>query len=351
LKVLFITRKWPPAVGGMETYAFELARELGKISQLEVEALPGKITGAPPSAAQLGMFFLRNLFALPFRRTYDVYHVGDMVLWPLAVIARVFKPKSKTAITAYGLDLLYGYREGLAPKIYRTYIKMAAKLLNEKTTIIAISRATAQLCIDAGFKNVEVVALGTAHEAKEFVGGKAKPFVLFVGRLVKRKGAGWFATNVMPLLPEHIEMKVAGPKWDADEEAALNANARVDYLGLVSSEDLTKLRQSAIAVLMPNISMGVRDFEGFGLTAPEAAAEGGVLIAAAVEGVTDAVIDGETGFLMPAESPEAWVAKILEIEKWSATKRKTFIEAAQKSVKLNYSWAKVADNTLKSYGN
>lgn len=347
---MFITRKWPPAVGGMETYAFELSRELGKITLLEVSSLPGKLNGAPPSAVQLGWFFLSNLFSLGFKRTYDVYHIGDMVLWPLAVVARVFKPKSKTAITAYGLDLLYGYREGLAPKIYRSYIKLAAKLLNEKTTIIAISRATAELCVTAGFKSVEVVPLGTAHQAKPFERKKAKPYVLFVGRLVKRKGAGWFAKNVMPLLPSHIEMKVAGPKWDAEEEAALNASDRVEYLGLVSNDELTRLRQNAIAVLMPNISMGVKDFEGFGLTAPEAAAEGGVLIAAAVEGVTDAVIDSETGFLMPEETPEAWVAKILEIEKWSASQRKSFIERSQKSVKENYSWAKVAENTLRAYG-
>ena len=30
LNVLFVTRKWPPAVGGMETYSLELSKELSK---------------------------------------------------------------------------------------------------------------------------------------------------------------------------------------------------------------------------------------------------------------------------------------------------------------------------------
>ncbi len=43
--ILFITRKWPPAVGGMETYSVKLSQALQKLSTVEVMALPGLILG------------------------------------------------------------------------------------------------------------------------------------------------------------------------------------------------------------------------------------------------------------------------------------------------------------------
>lgn len=350
MRVLFVTRKWPPAVGGMETYSYELVQELKKLAEVDVLALAGKEGGAPPSKLDLIKFFASGCFKTAFGKTYDVVHIGDMVLWPMAFAAAVFKPKTKTVITAHGLDILFGYRDGALAKIYRVYIKLAAALITAKTTVITNSRATAQLCLDAGFQTVTPVALGTNHAAKGLPKDLAvKPFVLFVGRLVKRKGASWFIDNVLPKLPKGIDFKVAGPKWDSEEEAAVLAGNRTTYLGLVPAEELTRLRQEAIAVVMPNISLGVKDFEGFGLTAPEAAAEGGVLIASAVEGVTDAVVDGQTGFLIEAENTDAWVAKITEIKGWSLAKRLAFVKNSQDQVKTHYSWARVAQQTFEAY--
>ena len=46
--VLFITRKWPPAVGGMETYSHRLSGELAKHVPVQTVALPGAPSGLPP---------------------------------------------------------------------------------------------------------------------------------------------------------------------------------------------------------------------------------------------------------------------------------------------------------------
>ena len=48
-KVLFITRKWPPAVGGMETYAKRISEELSELTDLTTLSLPGRSDGRPPS--------------------------------------------------------------------------------------------------------------------------------------------------------------------------------------------------------------------------------------------------------------------------------------------------------------
>ena len=59
-KVRFITRKWAPAVGGMETYCLRLAEELSRIHDLEVISLPGKANGDAPSPLSLIIFGLKT---------------------------------------------------------------------------------------------------------------------------------------------------------------------------------------------------------------------------------------------------------------------------------------------------
>ena len=100
---------------------------------------------------------------------------------------------------------------------------------------------------------------------------------------------------------------------------------------------------------MPNIPTAGKDFEGFGLAAPEAAADGGVLLASRIEGIVDAVVDGETGFLLPALDGPAWATKISEISRWTSEARNAFIRRAKEVIVTRYSWAQVAHDTFASY--
>lgn len=177
-----------------------------------------------------------------------------------------------------------------------------------------------------------------------------EPYVLFVGRLVRRKGVRWFIENVLPLLDSRIRFVVVGRQCDQSEWEAVSISPRVEYRGVVSDDELRRLRRAALTVVMPNIHTDGNDFEGFGLAAPEAAADGGVLIASGIEGILDAVVDGETGFLLPAEDAEAWAAKISEISKWTPETRDTFIRRAMAIIGARYSWTSTANETLGSYG-
>lgn len=350
LKVLLITRKWAPAVGGMETYSLELSKELSIICNLSVRALPGRPDGKPPAPLSLASFVLSSMLFIAMRKRYDVIHIGDLVLWPLALVARIFQPSARLVITAYGLDIVYGSRKGLLPTIYRLYLALGVKLTSKKLCVIAISNATADLCRNAGLPNVAVVTLGVPPPNKQAADAcDIRPYVLFVGRLVKRKGAAWFAENVLPLIDRHIKMVVVGKQWDASEWHVISSNPRIEYQGVVTNKELFELRRAALVVLMPNISTGGNDIEGFGLTALEAAADGGVLLASGIEGIVDAVVDDKTGFLLPSEEPSAWAKKIDEIRSWSSEDRSLFIQKAHRIIESQYSWAQVARNTLKIY--
>jgi len=219
--------------------------------------------------------------------------------------------------------------------------------------VIAISNATAQLCHEVGFERIRVIPLGVDSDRSTAVAQGDEtvmaPYVLYVGRLVKRKGAAWFADQVLPRLAPDIKFVVVGAAWDKDEHAALIANARVEYLGVVSTEKMRGLRKNAIAVVMPNVPTNGKDIEGFGLTALEAAADGGVLVASGIEGITDAVIDGQTGFLLRAQDPQAWADKIQGIREWTHDRRVAFVRAAQVLIRERYSWQRVARDTFAFY--
>lgn len=346
--VLFITRKWPPAVGGMETYCTELVAALKSHVNLSVEALPGRQDGTPPTALALIGFGLRSLIGLAGPRPkYDVIHAADMAIWPLALAASMRAPGAKIVLSAHGTDVAFANRRGILPLLYRLYLRLGARLLRNHT-VLANSHATATLLRGHGFTKLQTVRLASTTHA---LATPVTPdrYVLFVGRLIKRKGCAWFIKTVLPNLPSDIRLKVAGTVVDDEERSALD-NARVVYLETIFGEDLASLRRRAIAVIVPNIiEEGMRGFEGFGLTAVEGAADGGVVVAAATDGITDAVINERTGFLLPAGEPEAWVQKIEEIANWTQSEREQFISGSLNETAEYFTWARVARDTLAVY--
>ena len=350
MRVLFVTRKWPPAIGGMETYSVGLTSELRHMCDLSVRRLPGRGDGRPPSLFGLARFMLLSMLAVAAGRRVDVIHIGDLVLWPLAVVARIFQSRARVVITAYGLDVVYGTRKGILPAIYRLYLALGVWLCGKRVWVIAISRSTADLCQAIGFRDVVAVPLGVCASSEDAEAvGEVEPYVLFVGRLVRRKGARWFIENVLPLIDSRIRFVVVGRQHDESEWEAVSTSPRVEYRGVVSDDELRRLRRAALAVVMPNIPTGGQDFEGFGLTALEAAADGGVLIASGIEGIVDAGVDGETGFLLPALDAPAWATKIREINQWSPDKRVSFVGRAKEVIRTKCSWARVARETLENY--
>jgi len=65
------------------------------------------------------------------------------------------------------------------------------------------------------------------------------------------------------------------------------------------------------------------------------------VLAAGIEGLKDAIRDGENGFLVESENAEAYIRKITELLSDDAF-RKDFGEKARKYVVANYSWDKIA---------
>ncbi|HWH01609.1 MAG TPA: glycosyltransferase [Pilimelia sp.] len=136
-----------------------------------------------------------------------------------------------------------------------------------------------------------------------------RPRVLTVGRLVERKGYGELI-HAMRGVPDAECVLVGGPPAEqlhADPQAArLRALAesckvadRVHLVGRVSRQDMPSWYRSADVVVCPPW------YEPFGLTPLEAMACGVPVVATAVGGLTDTVVDGLTGDLVRPRDPRA----------------------------------------------
>jgi len=344
--IWLVSRKWPPAMGGMETYAHRLAAELATCAAVRRSVLPGRPDGSPPGAVRLVAFGLATaLRLLTTRFRPDVVHVSDMASWPLALAARLRSRRTALVLSAHGTDVSYPRRGGLRGRAYGGYLRLGARLL-PGAAVIANSAATAAAAAECGHGDVAVVRL--AADAGP-AGTPASPTrVLFAGRLLPMKGCGWFAREVLPRLPEDMTLAVAGTLGDASEAEILN-RPRVEYLGRLDPTDLRAAFAGSLCVVVPNVHGADGRFEGFGLVALEAAAAGGVVLAADHGGLPDAVRDGVTGFLLPPGDAAAWADAVVRIRGWSDARRAGFLRGAQAVVRRDYGWHRVARETLAVY--
>lgn len=350
MRVLFVTRKWPPAIGGMETYSYELTKALDDKLTLETLSLAGKQDGGPPTMGSMLLFILSSAwFVIRHGRKFDAIHIGDFVLAPLGLISKLFARRAKVVIMIHGLDVLFGNRAGALAAIYRIYQSIISRLPIADHFIVN-SENTGKICEDLGLIPVTVIPLGVNVDLPAVDTSAHKLRILFLGRLVVRKGALWFAKNVLPRLDPKFEFVVVGKTWDESEQQGLEQCQKVNIVGYASDELLAELKAESCVAVMPNqLSENQTDVEGFGLVAAELSVQGMPLIASNIEGLTSAVMDGETGFLLPHDDIDAWVAKINEIANWDNEYRNRYSEQCRTRAVEYYNWQRVAEDTIKVY--
>jgi glycosyltransferase involved in cell wall biosynthesis len=127
------------------------------------------------------------------------------------------------------------------------------------------------------------------------------PVVGFFGRLTDQKGVEFLLRAVPMVLSQHSSCHFLivgdGPKRQDLEQIArqLNISGQVTFLGM--RRDIPELMNAVDIVAIPSL------FEPFGSICSEAMAAGKAVVASAVEGLPEQVVDGVTGYLVkPADS-------------------------------------------------
>lgn len=350
MRTLFITRKFPPSVGGMETYSKCLFDALEEIAP-DVHLLkPKHDLDRRPSLWQITCFFFSACWVLlRKRRQYDAILLGDYAIASLAFVAKAVSfGRIRTVVSLHGNDLYFMRSNSTTARLYRgiSQLVVAGRVLD---AAIANSQA---IRVEAALHRISPVfviplatqlPVTTATEQHH-----RKPQLLFTGRLIKYKGLAWFVNEVWPHLDQRYELLVAGQIWDESEHMVLLNKPRVRYIGTVAYQDLPALRSTVMACIMPNIPpKPTEQDEGFGLVALEAPAVGTPIVASTCGGIPDAVAHGVTGFLLPPLDAAAWARCLNDIIAWPESQRLSFAEQAKEHISNHYNWQLVAKRTLK----
>ncbi|MFC4147158.1 glycosyltransferase [Micromonospora mangrovi] len=180
-----------------------------------------------------------------------------------------------------------------------------------------------------------------------------RPRILTVGRLVERKGFQ-DVIRAMAEVPEAECVVVGGPPaglLETDPYAlrlralaeSLGIADRVRLVGAVPREEMGRWYRSA------DVLVAAPWYEPFGLTPLEAMACGVPVIASAVGGLIDTVVDGRTGDLVPARDPQALGAAIRRLL-GDRIRRFAYATAALERARRCYSWSTTADRLAEVYG-
>jgi phosphatidyl-myo-inositol dimannoside synthase len=317
MRLLYITRKYPPAVGGMENYNHELVRALGHRHPTTVIAWGGSQKWLPWFVVKA---FVQALWLVRRDRITHV-HVGDCVLAPLGVLL-AWITRRPVSVTVYGLDIMYDLRpyQWVVPRCVARLDR--AICISEATREEAVRRGVpAERCVVIlpGVARFEPPGGDAVREVERLLGAPVdgRTVLLTVGRLVERKGVCWFLDAVLPQLPARYLYVVAGdgPERGRAQEIATRRGLgeRVRLLGRVSDRDLAALYAASDVFVMPNVAVP-GNMEGFGLVALEAASAGLPVVASDTEGIRDAVVDGETGLLVEPGDAAGFVAAIADAQ-------------------------------------
>ena len=103
-----------------------------------------------------------------------------------------------------------------------------------------------------------------------------------------------------------------------------------------SDKELNMCYMNADVFVMPNIRVE-NDMEGFGLVAIEASLAGNMVIAANVDGISTAVIEGKNGYLVESQNKDVFLEKIKNI--LSETNKEKMREEIAWFTKNNFDWS------------
>lgn len=215
-----------------------------------------------------------------------------------------------------------------------------------RSRLVAISESTrAMIAPYAGDREIPVIPYGVplpdpAVEPDPDSAGDGVPVVLFVGRLVARKGVDRLLEALARIADRAWRLEVVGfgPERDPLERRAerLGLSGRVAFLGRVSSAELVAAYRRAGCFVLPATLDERADTEGLGVVLLEAMAHGVPVVATRRGGIVDVVDDGRTGLLVE-DDPRALAAGIAAVLDDPARGR-AMGEAGRERVRERFGW-------------
>ena len=317
-----------PAYGAVERYVEAIARGLREETVLlhtgveEFESLPVRAIRIEPSVAGIARFLRAS--------RPRVVHVMDV--WPQALLAARLARVPRILVTHHTPEL--PRQDNFAGRVWQR-LGWAAR-----PEVIYTSEADRAR---DGRRPSHVVPLGI--DVARFGSGRpvlekreGRPLVGNVARLAPQKDHRTLVAAAA-LLPD-VDFAIAG-EGELRSELERSAGESVRFLG--ARADIPDVLASLDVFAFPSL------FEGLCLAVIEAQVAGVPVVATAVGGIKETVVEGETGLLVPLRDPEALASAIRRLLERPDEAARLAAEARRRALE-RYSEERMVSGTLALYG-
>jgi glycogen synthase len=334
VRALILTNEFPPDIyGGAGVHVDELTRHLRELVELDVRTFGGasadepgwrvrgyaaahELDGAPEQLRPVLGALSRDLAMVADPAVADVVHVHTWYTHFAGLLARAAYG-IPLVLTVHSLEPLRPWKREQLGGGYDVSAWVERTAIETADAVVAVSRETRADVLrlfDVDEERVHVIHNGIdadfyrpdpGTDALERHGiDPAVPYVLFVGRITRQKGITHLVRAIHHLDPGIGVVLCAGqpdtPQIAAEMERGV-AEARAERSNvvwipeMVSREAARQLYSHAAVFCCPSV------YEPFGIINLEAAACQTPVVASAVGGIPEVVVDGETGLLVPVE--------------------------------------------------
>jgi glycogen synthase len=397
MKALILTNEYPPHIyGGAGVHVDHLLREMTAVSAgdhrfdvrcfgnqrhadppLQVTGVPEIIAGIPElERPKLGDTLLRNAVMTAAAAEADVIHCHTWYTYMAGCLLKEIL-KAPLVITTHSLEPHRPWKKDQLGDSYHATCWLEKTAMENADAIIAVSETMKQNVMDlyqVPSEKIHVIYNGvdtgffkklSRPDILEKYGiDPHRPYLLFVGRITRQKGI-MHLLEAVPRLDPGVQTVLCASAPDT-RQMAQEMDARVRKAGqatgrevlwiseTVPLQDLPVLYSHAAVFVCPSV------YEPFGIINLEAGACGTPVVAAAVGGIPEVVVHGETGQLVPFAAgddaepihPETYAADLAAAVNRlirNPAKRAEMGTAARKRIETHFSWKSIARQTLAVY--
>ena len=249
------------------------------------------------------------------------FGIDAVALWPA-----MRKLQIPMVVTLHGYDVNINtswWEAGFGGRQNRFYHRDLVEMARDsRVYFVAVSQMIRHRAIQLGIPAEKVRVLHIGVDIEAFAPGPVptdlRPSrILFVGRLVEKKGCDVLLRAVQKLTPHVPDVEVVivgdGPLRAACEALAAKLEVNAKFTGVLSSIEVRNYLDSSAVLCVPSITGTNGDAEGLPIALLEAQASGVPVVTSAYGAILEALVDGVTGFGFPEGDSSALADRLERI--------------------------------------
>ncbi len=242
------------------------------------------------------------------RHRPDVLHVHWML--PQGLAALIAAPRVPRVVTTHGGDI-YALRDRVSVWSKRRVLRRADAVTAMNSDM---TRRLVELGADA--RTVHVLPMGADVDTVRSAGAgvdRVPGRIVFVGRLVEKKGVAVLLDAVRRLEPGHWSVEIVGDGPLRAELEARAAGLPVTFRGALPRTEVAAAYARSEIVVVPSVSAASGDQDGLPVALLEAMSAGCAVIGSRIAGIDAAVDDEDTGLLVPPGDADGLAGAIADL--------------------------------------